>query len=510
MPRIRLPGVYVREIPTPPRAISGVATDTLGMAGETERGPLQVRVVTSYAEYRRLYGDPLTDRYLGHALHGFFANGGRRCFVARVTSRLATAATHDAGPLRMTAIGPGAAGENTWIWVTDSVAADPNRFRVVVAYYRDGIAAAAPLDPTVAANRSLPGFDVPTELEEFDSLGCTGNDAAVTLTALARSVLVRAEWRGTPARPANAGPVALAGGLSGDLPDIHDYIGGDRLVAAMDGPLTTGFEALAKVDEIALLAAPDEHAVAGLREHVQKQCTGAGDRFGIFSVAGGQRDAAAISEPQPPSTMAAVYWPWIRVRHPLTNATVTIPPVGHVAGIFVQTDTTRGVHKAPANVVVQGAIDLEFAVTTEDQDLLNPRGVNVIRDFRSSNRGIRLWGARTMSSDPEWKYISVRRLAIYLEESIDTGTQWAVFEPNAPSLWDSVRASVAAFLQSVWRDGALQGAKPEQAFFVRCDRATMTQDDIDNGRLICEIGIAPVKPAEYVIFRIRHQTGRIR
>ena len=249
--------------------------------------------------------------------------------------------------------------------------------------------------------------------------------------------------------------------------------------------------------------------MAGPREPCRNECTGAGDRFAIFSVAGGnatQRRSASRNR-------CRRWRPCIghgSGADPLTNATVTIPPVGHVAGIFVQTDTTRGVHKAPANVVVQGAIALEFAVTTEDQDLLNPRGVNVIRDFRSSNRGIRLWGARTMSSDPEWKYISVRRLAIYLEESIDKGTQWAVFEPNVPPLWDSIRESIENFLTMVWRDGALQGAKPEQAFFVRCDRATMTQADIDNGRLICEIGIAPVKPAEFVIIRIRHQTGRMR
>jgi phage tail sheath protein FI len=233
----------------------------------------------------------------------------------------------------------------------------------------------------------------------------------------------------------------------------------------------------------------------------------AGDRFGIFSVAGGQRDAAAISEPHPPSTMGAVYWPWIQPRHSSDNTMITIPPVGHVAGIFAQTNTTRGVHIAPANVVVQGAFDLEFSVTAEDHDLLNPRGVNVIRDFRCSNRGIRLWGARTMSSDPEWKYVSVRRLAIYLRESIDKGTRWAVFEPNAPALWDSIGKSIENFLQSVWRDGALQGAKPEQAFFVRCDRTTMTQNDIDSGRLICEVGIAPVKPAEFVLLRIPQKTA---
>jgi hypothetical protein len=158
--------------------------------------------------------------------------------------------------------------------------------------------------------------------------------------------------------------------------------------------------------------------------------------------------------------------------------------------------------------VVSGAMDLELQVTPADQDILNPRGVNVIRDFRASNRGIRLWGARTMSSDPEWKYINVRRFFLYLEESIGKGTRWAVFEPNAEPLWESIRNAIENFLMTSWREGALQGAKPEQAFFVKCDRTTMTQDDIDNGRLICEIGIAPVKPAEFIIFRIFQSTAR--
>jgi phage tail sheath protein FI len=163
------------------------------------------------------------------------------------------------------------------------------------------------------------------------------------------------------------------------------------------------------------------------------------------------------------------------------------------------------VHKAPANEVVRGATKLEFQITKGEQDLLNPRGVNVIRTF--PGRGIRVWGARTTSTDPLWKYINIRRLFLYLEESIDKGTQWVVFEPNNEQLWARVKQTIVQFLTTVWRTGALMGTTPEEAFFVKVDRTTMTQDDIDNGRLIILIGVAPTKPAEFVIFRIAQFTA---
>jgi len=184
-----------------------------------------------------------------------------------------------------------------------------------------------------------------------------------------------------------------------------------------------------------------------------------------------------------------------------------MPPTGHIAGIYARTDIERGVHKAPANAVVKGVLDLEFPATKAMQDIPNPRGVNCIRDFRSDGRGIRLWGTRTMSSDPEWRYANVRRLFLFLEESLTEGTQWVVFEPNGETTWANVRRFVSDFLFDQRRSGALPGATPEQAYFVRCDRSTMTQDDLDNGRLICLIGIAPVRPAEFVILRISQKTA---
>jgi phage tail sheath protein FI len=186
-----------------------------------------------------------------------------------------------------------------------------------------------------------------------------------------------------------------------------------------------------------------------------------------------------------------------------------------MTGIFARTDIDRGVHKAPANEVVRGIVTrdlnggrkpLTHTLSKREHDLLNPRGVNVIRDFRSDGRDIRIWGARTMSSDAMWKYVNVRRLFIFLEQSIDRGTQWSVFEPNTEPTWIAVRTSITNFLRTVWRNGALQGTTQDEAFFVKCGRNTMTQDDIDNGRLVCLIGVAPAKPAEFVIFRISQKT----
>lgn len=209
------------------------------------------------------------------------------------------------------------------------------------------------------------------------------------------------------------------------------------------------------------------------------------------------------------SKNAALYYPWITVADPAAspkpNAQIDVPPSGFVCGIYARTDMQRGVFKAPANQPIIGAIGFEHAVTSGENDLLNPLGINCLRTF--PGRGNLVWGARTVSSDPEWKYVNVRRYFIYLEHSIDQGTQWAVFEPNTEQLWASVRQAVSNFLYSEWRSGALMGVKPEEAYFVRCDRTTMTQNDLDNGRLICLVGVAPITPAEFVIFSIAQLTA---
>jgi phage tail sheath protein FI len=206
---------------------------------------------------------------------------------------------------------------------------------------------------------------------------------------------------------------------------------------------------------------------------------------------------------------AALYYPWLTIPDPFpTNLAdvrdYPIPPSGHMLGVYARTDIDRGVHKAPANEVVRGITGLRRKVNKEEQDILNPYpvNINVIRDFRDNNRGIRVYGGRVITSDPDWKYVNVRRLMIFIEASLERGLQWVVFEPNSDPLWARVRRVVSNFLTTVWRSGALEGTKVEEAFFVKCDRTTMTQTDIDNGRLIVVVGVAPVKPAEFVIVRI--------
>jgi hypothetical protein len=236
-------------------------------------------------------------------------------------------------------------------------------------------------------------------------------------------------------------------------------------------------------------------------------CEARRDRFAVLDGPPGAVDVAGL-DPRAEvaeSAFAAFYHPWLEVADPETGATAAAPPGGHVLGVFARTDAARGVWKAPAGEVVRGATGLAQALGDAEQELLNPRGVNLIRNF--PGRGILVWGARTLSLDAEWKYVPVRRTLIFLEASIDRGLQWVVFEPNAEPTWARVRETVGRFLSDQWRAGAFQGRKPEEAFFVRCDATTMTQADIDNGRLVALVGVAMLKPAEFVVFRIGQWTA---
>ena len=299
--------------------------------------------------------------------------------------------------------------------------------------------------------------------------------------------------------------LAFTAGDDGSLPDSNDYIGIDG------GPGNkTGIKALEDIDAVSIIAAPgitDED----VQNELILQCELLKDRFAILDGPGDSSDLEDIKafRSRYDTKYAALYFPWLLRNDPLDDVNIYVPPAGYLAGIYARSDVERGVHKAPANEVVKGIKDLKYSLNKREHDILNPYpvNINVIRDFRSSNRGIRVWGARCITSDSDWKYVNVRRLFIFIEESIEKGTQWVVFEPNDEPLWARVRRSVTNFLTRVWRDGALQGSTPEEAFFVKCDRTTMTQDDIDTGKLIMQIGIAPVKPAEFVIFRIGQWTG---
>jgi phage tail sheath protein FI len=313
---------------------------------------------------------------------------------------------------------------------------------------------------------------------------------------------------GGPAAPSLANFPAPTTGTWAALDNGDDALGSLSLsdFIGVDGGSgnRTGIAALEDRDDISICVVPGVWAPsvqAALIDH----CELLKSRFAILDPQDGLgidqvRDFRAPID----TKYAALYYPWIVARDPVANTDVHLAPSAHMAGIYARVDNDRGVHKAPANVPILGITALAADVTKREHDRLNPANVNALRFF--PDRGLLVYGARCLTSDTSWKYINVRRLFIYVEQSIDAGTQWVVFEPNDEPLWARVRQSITNFLTTVWRSGALQGGKPAEAFFVKCDRTTMTQDDIDNGRLICLIGIAPVKPAEFVIFRIQQKT----
>lgn len=307
--------------------------------------------------------------------------------------------------------------------------------------------------------------------------------------------------------------ILLSGGSDGGVVQPSDYEG----FADPSSAVKTGLKHFEDIDEIAIVAAPGstygyetspskqlaaDTVIGNVLDHCYKM------RYRIAVIDAGNGQTVGQVQKQRgrfDSSWGALYYPWVKVLDPITRVPIYLPPSGFVSGIFARNDVTRAVYKAPANEVVNLALGFETLLNKAQQDILNPLGVNCFRFFEG--RGNRLWGARTMSSDPEWKYVNLRRYFAYLEHSIDRGTQWAVFEPNSELLWANVRRTISDFLFAEWQAGAFLGDKPEKAFFVRCDRSTMNQNDLDNGRLVCLIGVAVVKPAEYVIFRIGQWTA---
>ncbi len=305
--------------------------------------------------------------------------------------------------------------------------------------------------------------------------------------------------------------------------------GGTRCFVVNIGEARTlgvGLAALESLDEVAIVAAPG-YADAMSYQDVLTHCDKMEDRVAIFdppevvtkidqliepavAVKEGAKPSSGLRPPMSEKGLGAFYFPRILVRDPLSDSTepVAVPPSGHMAGIWARTDATRGVHKAPANEAIRGALNVTRRVTRAEQEVLNPAGVNCIRFFPVE--GIRVWGARTIAAEAsEWRYLNVRRLFNMIEESIAQGTRWVVFEPNDRPLWRDIKRDVSAFLRTLWRDGALMGRTPEEAFFVQCDEETNPPESIDQGRVIIKIGIAPVKPAEFIIFRIGQHSGGV-
>lgn len=538
MPEYLAPGVYVEEIEIGAKPIEGVSTSTAGFLGETERGPTEPRFIGGLEDYRRQFGavswrtdGKPTTSMLPYALEGFFKNGGKRCYVGRIvgdgaaTAKLAlkgkngkSAAASQGddksktaddksksggdggntarggrgggnpdGALTVYAIGPGEWGNRIRVQVSDAANSDqfPELFKLTVTYFS--------------------AQDLPVLQEDYDELSPSPESPRYFAKLINNSsTLITVEPHEEGERPANIGtadkPQPLGDGKDGQAPRLRDYTGSSDEPGAR-----TGLLAFKEIDEISIVCVPNEGDVEGLRPEVVAHCVGMQDRFAILQAPRGARRVGDLSPKDArgnriDTKYAAFYAPWLKIVDPATGMVKDVPPGGHIAGIYARTDNQRGVHKAPANEPLLGVVGLEHTFTTADQDILNPRGVNLIRAF--PNRGIRVWGARTVSSDPLWKYVNVRRLFLYIEESIAEGTQWVVFEPNDHRLWARVRQSVGDFLTATWRSGALMGRTPEEAFFVKCDETTMTKNDIANGRLIVVIGVAPVRPAEFVIFRL--------
>jgi len=512
------PGVYVEERDSGSAPLEGVSTSTVGFLGPTERGPTTPRLLTSGSDFRRWYGGHLDDSFLPTAVDGFFRNGGSRCFLGRIsaTDEVAEAKLSDDGSngtdvIRIEAVGPGSWGERLVAIVSNASmhGSDENLFRLTIRYWRDvddAEDAKAVMDTSETTDVELPEPDIE---EVFDDLSTEKRaDGYVENKVNGSSALVEVSVEAPGDRPGNhvtdgtpEDPVWLSGSFSGDeTVEETDYAGDDQVPPEE----RTGFEGVKLVPDISIVCAPDATGDDGLTADVVEHCEEMDDRFGILQAGRTDSDVGSLSPPAD-TDMAAFYYPWLKVRNPETGLVEEVPPGGHVAGIYARSDASHGVHKAPANEVVRGVVDIQRPVTKGDQEVLNPRGVNCIRSFRG--RGIRVWGARTASSNPQWRYVNVRRLFLFLRGSIEQGTQWVVFEPNNEELWARVKQTIKNFLTDVWEDGALMGSTPEEAFFVKCDRTTMTQSDIENGRLICEIGVAPTRPAEFVIFRISQWTG---
>lgn len=503
MPQYLSPGVYVEEVPSGSQPIEGVGTAVAAFVGLAEKGPFNDPIlVTNWTQFVNSYGDFTEGGYLAHAVYGFFNNGGGAAYIVRIgqeggaaapkaKAELATAGAPGAGSLRVQAIEGGTGGNDVTIEVADAAeGAAEETFKLIVK--RGG------------------------KVEEtFDNLSVKkgkGN-AATAVNTQSKIVQIEETASGSLARPAN-GSHPLSGGSSSAPVRVStgDYIG--------DAAKRTGFGGLEAVDPITMVACPDLMAlyqkgvldlegVQAVQTAMMNHCELMGDRVAIFDPPPGY-NAQQIREwrqdkARYDSKYATLYWPWIRVFDPATGKNISVPPSGHMAGIWSRNDNERGVHKAPANEVVRGAIGLDLNITKGEHDLLNPVGVNCIRAF--PGRGIRVWGARTLSSDPEWRYLNVRRLFNFIEESIFNGTQWVVFEPNDLQLWEKVKRSVNAFLFNVYRSGALFGATADQAYYVKCDEETNPPESRDIGQLVVEVGVAPVKPAEFVIFRIAQFSG---
>lgn len=544
MPEYLSPGVYIEEVNYGPGAIQGVGTSMPVFIGFTEKaesarmiGGERVKqdllnrpqLITNWGQYTESYGGIVDGAYLPHAVYGYFMNGGGRCYVVSVKNvprALAQLMGADGESyLQIQAAQSGFDGQRLRVRIENDT---PKQLSQNGADQPTAEQSGDGDGQTPAAEESLSPFNIIVEYET-NSGGWQTKETIrnVTLTEveqqggrqvkLAYQTARKPEWI-TLMAPETTKPLAQIWPrpqaqtlhISTNLlsaPQASDFQG--------DMETRTGVEGLESIDDITMVVVPDLmnsmgqgqldlNMVKAVQTMLIGHCEKMGDRVAILDTPPDLKPMEAKTWRMDvtgfDSSYAALYYPWIEVLDPSTNRTIQMPPSGHLAGIWARTDAERGVHKAPANEVVRGATGLAYNVTKGEQDVLNPIGVNCVRAF--PGMGIRVWGARTLSSDPSWRYINVRRLFNMVEKSIERGTQWVVFEPNDATLWARIRRDVGAFLVSLWGRGALFGQSPAEAFFVRCDEAINPAHVRDQGQLLIEVGLAPVKPAEFVIFRI--------
>lgn len=498
MPSYLSPGVYVEEVSSGSRPIEGVGTALCAFVGFTERGAVnEPTLVTNWTQYEKAFGGFVDGAYLPHAIYGYFLNGGGAAYVVRVGAPSASE--------------NGAAGaEHQWTELTSG----GDRPRPVLRVRALTAGSPVTVEVAEASEAADDAFKLLVRrdgevVETFDNLSARrgARHAATAVKEQSRLIAVEEVKNAGQLAPARGATVELASSAALVRVSPNDYVG--------DTAARTGFAGLEAVEDVTMLCVPDlmsafqrgdvdVDGVKAVQAAMIAHCELMADRVAILDTPPGL-NAQQIQEWRVNTTgydskYATMYWPWVKIVDPLSGRPALVPPSGHVAGVWARNDETRGVHKAPANEVLRGVVDLETAITRREHDQLNPVAVNCIRAF--PGQGIRIWGARTLSSDPEWRYLNVRRLFNFVEKSILQGTNWVVFEPNDRFLWGAVRRTITMFLRRVWRSGALFGRTPEEAFFVKCDEENNPPENRDAGILTVDVGIAPVKPAEFIVFRL--------
>jgi phage tail sheath protein FI len=516
---VSYPGVYVEEIPSGVRTITGVATSIAAFVGWAPMGPTdRAELVLSWADFVRKFGGFDARSLLGHAVSHFFVNGGQRAYIVRLASDTGADADKAAagkvtadGKLTLTAKSPGVWSGDLAIVTRKRAAPDDARFQVKVVNIKQD-------------KKGVP-------LEVFENLSMKPEDARYVVNVLAaESALVGATIVNNAADPPVDTPIPDAGENKGVIPDTAKLTGGadGKVLSPADDafgtallPLngTGGVFLLDRVDLFNLLCIPGLTAAATLST-LQKFCR---DRR-AFLIADCPQAATfdSLTPPTQPdgsitgdnAINAAFYFPWIVAPNPLQqNRPAEFPPCGFVAGIYSRTDSARGVWKAPAGTEASlvGVLGAKAVLTDDENGVLNPKAINCIRTLPVY--GTVLWGARTLQGNDErgseWKYIPVRRTALFIEESLFRALTWVVFEPNDEPLWAQIRLNVGAFMHDLFRQGAFQGKTPQEAYFVKCDKETTTQSDINRGIVNIVVGFAPLKPAEFVVLKIQQIAGQI-